>query len=122
MAPSTFSFVRMSGSCSSGSGIGLLLSMGAPDRLPPAHGLRARASQTPLGCRLDRAYSIAMEHFLPVLIVVAMLATLAVLGLGLVSMARGDSARRSNKLMQSRVLLQGIALLLFLVFMWLFRR
>jgi hypothetical protein len=65
---------------------------------------------------------MAMEHFLPVLIVVAMLATLGVLGLGLLSMARGDSARRSNKLMQSRVLLQGIALLLFLVFMWLFRR
>jgi len=63
-----------------------------------------------------------MEYFLPVLIVVAMLATLGVLGLGLLSMARGDNARRSNKLMQSRVLLQGIALLLFLVFMWLFRR
>ena len=63
-----------------------------------------------------------MEHLLPVLIVVAMLATLGVLALGLLSMARGNSARRSNKLMQSRVLLQGIALLLFLVFMWLFRR
>jgi hypothetical protein len=63
-----------------------------------------------------------MEHFLPALIVLAMLATLAVLGLGLVSLSRGDSARRSNKLMQSRVLLQGIALLLFFVFMWLFRR
>ena len=63
-----------------------------------------------------------MERFLPVLIVVAMLATLAVLGLGLLSMARGDSARRSNKLMQSRVLLQGVALLLFVLFMWLLRR
>ena len=63
-----------------------------------------------------------MEHFLPVLIVVVMLATLGVLGLGLFSMAKGDSGRRSNKLMQSRVLLQGIALLLFLIFMWLFRR
>ncbi len=63
-----------------------------------------------------------MEHFLPVLIVVAMLATLGVLGLGLLNMARGKSAQRSNKLMQSRVLLQGIALLLFLVFMWLYRR
>ena len=63
-----------------------------------------------------------MEHLLPVFIIVAMLATLGVLALGLRSMARGDSARRSNKLMQSRVLLQGIALLLFLVFMWLFRR
>jgi len=63
-----------------------------------------------------------MEHLLPVLIVVAMLATLGILGLGLLNMARGNSARRSNKLMQSRVLLQGIALLLFLVFMWLYRR
>ena len=63
-----------------------------------------------------------MEHFLPVLIVVAMLATLGVLGLGLFNLARGKSAQRSNKLMQSRVLLQGIALLLFLVFMWLYRR
>lgn len=63
-----------------------------------------------------------MEHFLPVLIVVAMLAVLGVLGLGLINMARGKSAQRSNKLMQFRVLLQGIALLLFLVFMWLYRR
>jgi hypothetical protein len=63
-----------------------------------------------------------MEHFLPILIVLAMLATLGVLGLGLLSMARGDSGRRSNKLMQSRVLLQGLALLLFFIFMWLFRR
>ncbi len=63
-----------------------------------------------------------MEHFLPFLIVIAMLATLGILALGLLSMARGDSGRRSNKLMQSRVLMQGIALLLFLIFMWLFRR
>ena len=65
-----------------------------------------------------------MEHYLPVLVVIAMLATLAVLGLGLMNMARGGagSGRRSNKLMQSRVLLQGVALLLFLIFMWLFRR
>jgi len=63
-----------------------------------------------------------MEHALPIFIVIAMLATLGVLGLGLVNLARGGSARRSNKLMQFRVLLQGLALLLFLVFMWLFRR
>jgi hypothetical protein len=36
-------------------------------------------------------------------------------------MARGDNARRSNKLMQSRVALQGLALLLFALFMLLFR-
>jgi hypothetical protein len=62
-----------------------------------------------------------MEHFLPILVVLAMLATLGVLGLGLISMARGDNARRSNKLMQSRVALQGLALLLFALFMLLFR-
>jgi type II secretory pathway pseudopilin PulG len=63
-----------------------------------------------------------MSHYLPVLVVLAMLATLSVLGLGLFNMARGGNARRSNKLMQSRVLLQGLALLLFVLFMWLFRR
>jgi ABC-type Na+ efflux pump permease subunit len=63
-----------------------------------------------------------MAHYLPVLVVIAMLATLGVLGLGLFNMARGGNARRSNKLMQSRVLLQGLALLLFILFMWLFRR
>jgi hypothetical protein len=63
-----------------------------------------------------------MERFLPVLIVVAMLTVLGVLGLGLLSMARGDSGRRSNKLMQLRVLFQGVALLLFVLFMFLFRR
>jgi hypothetical protein len=85
-------------------------------------GVRGEALQTPLGWGPGRVYITAMEHFLPVLIVLAMLATLGVLGLGLLNMARGNSARRSNKLMQSRVLLQGIALLLFIVFMWLFRR
>jgi uncharacterized BrkB/YihY/UPF0761 family membrane protein len=63
-----------------------------------------------------------MEHSLGILLIVAMLATLGILGLGLISMARGDSGRRSNKLMQWRVVMQGVALLLFLVFMWLFRR
>jgi protein-S-isoprenylcysteine O-methyltransferase Ste14 len=62
-----------------------------------------------------------MEHALPVIIVVVMLATLGVLGLGLLNLARGGSGRSSNKLMQWRVLLQGLALLLFLIFMWLFR-
>jgi hypothetical protein len=51
------------------------------------------------------------------LIPIAMLATLAVLGLGVVQMIRGGDPRKSNKLMQSRVLLQGIALLLFAIFM-----
>lgn len=65
---------------------------------------------------------MTMERFLYVLLVLAMLTVLGVLGLGLLSMARGDSGRRSNKLMQLRVLFQGVALLLFVLFMWLFRR
>ena len=55
------------------------------------------------------------------LIPIAMLATLGVLGLGVVQMIRGGDPRKSNKLMQSRVLLQGIALLLFAIFMMFLR-
>lgn len=63
-----------------------------------------------------------MEHLLPVLVVIAMLGVLGTLGLGLISMVRGDDPRRSNKLMRSRVLLQGVALILFAIFMMLYRR
>jgi len=63
-----------------------------------------------------------MEYLLPILVVVAMLAALGALALGLISMARGGDGRRSNKLMQSRVLLQGLALILFVIFMMLYRR
>jgi uncharacterized BrkB/YihY/UPF0761 family membrane protein len=63
-----------------------------------------------------------MEFVLPVLVVVAMLLTLGTLGLGLASMIKGGNPRRSNKLMQMRVWFQGIALLLFVIFMMLYRR
>ena len=59
----------------------------------------------------------AMESLLTVLVPLAMLATLVVLGFGVVQMIRGGNPRRSNKLMQYRVLFQGIALLLFAVLM-----
>jgi ABC-type Na+ efflux pump permease subunit len=62
-----------------------------------------------------------MSVILPVLIVIAMLGTLGILALGVISMVRGGDPRRSNKLMQSRVLLQGLALLLFALFMMLYR-
>jgi ABC-type Na+ efflux pump permease subunit len=62
-----------------------------------------------------------MEHILPVLFVVAMLGVLGVLAMGVISMVRGGDPRRSNKLMQSRVVLQGIALLIFALFMMLYR-
>jgi ABC-type Na+ efflux pump permease subunit len=62
-----------------------------------------------------------MDYLFPILVVIAMLGALGALGLGVINMARGNDPRRSNKLMQSRVLLQGLALLLFALFMLLFR-
>ena len=53
-----------------------------------------------------------MTTFLTFLLVVAMLGTLTVLGLGVVSLLRGGDPRRSNKLMQSRVIMQALALVL----------
>jgi len=63
-----------------------------------------------------------MEFVFPVLIGLAMLAVLGTLLMGVISMARGGNPRRSNKLMQWRVILQGLALLLFALFMLLSRR
>ena len=55
------------------------------------------------------------------MVVIAMLATLGTLLLGIISMAKGGNPQRSNKLMRSRVLLQGAALFLFVIFMLLYR-
>lgn len=63
-----------------------------------------------------------MEAFLPALVVIFMFGALGVLILGTASLARGSNPRRSNKLMQYRVLLQGLALLVFAIFMLTFRR
>jgi hypothetical protein len=62
-----------------------------------------------------------MHGFLAVLVVLLMLATLGVLIAGMIGMAREGSPRRSNKLMQLRVLLQGAAILLFVILMSLLR-
>lgn len=63
-----------------------------------------------------------MEAVLPILVVLAMLATLGVLLFGVVNMAKGGNPQRSNKLMQLRVWMQGAALLLFVIFMLLYHR
>jgi ABC-type Na+ efflux pump permease subunit len=63
-----------------------------------------------------------MEYVFPILVVLAMLGVLGALALGVINMARGNNPQRSQKLMQSRVLLQGLALLLFAIFMLLFGR
>jgi len=55
-----------------------------------------------------------MSSALPILIVIAVLATFGALAFGLVSMVRGGefNARNSNRFMRLRVLLQLIALVL----------
>jgi Hypoxia induced protein conserved region len=62
-----------------------------------------------------------MHAFLTVLIGILMLATLGVLIAGMVGLVREGDPRRSNKLMQWRVLLQGAAILLFVILMSLVR-
>lgn len=56
-----------------------------------------------------------MTGVLVALLVIAMLATLGVLFAGMLTMARGGEFNRKygNKFMRARVILQGIALLLF---------
>ena len=60
-----------------------------------------------------------MTSVLTVLLVLAMLGVLGVLGFGFVNMVRGGNARTSNKLMQARVVMQGVALLLLALLMML---
>jgi NADH:ubiquinone oxidoreductase subunit 6 (subunit J) len=63
-----------------------------------------------------------MKTFLTVLIVLLMLGTVGVLFAGLIGLARGSpDPARSNRLMRWRVILQGGALLLFVILMSLLR-
>jgi len=62
-----------------------------------------------------------MTSFLTVLLVLAMIAVLGVLGMGFANLIRGGNPRLSNRLMQSRVILQGLALLLLALLMLLAR-
>lgn len=65
-----------------------------------------------------------MSYVFPILIGLAMVATLGVLFMGVFGMARrgGADPLRSNKLMQWRVILQGVALALFALSMLLMGR
>jgi NADH:ubiquinone oxidoreductase subunit 6 (subunit J) len=58
-----------------------------------------------------------MTTFVTILLVFAMIGTLAVLGMGVASMLRGGDPRRSNKLMQSRVIMQALAIVLLAILM-----
>lgn len=58
-----------------------------------------------------------MSSFALIAVVLAMIAVLATLFVGLIGMARGGefNARYGNRLMRLRVILQGVALLLVIV-------
>jgi hypothetical protein len=62
-----------------------------------------------------------MHTFLEVMVAILMLATLGVLVAGMVGLVREGDPRRSNKLMQWRVILQGAAILFFILLMSLLR-
>ena len=66
-----------------------------------------------------RDYTARMSGFLVPLMIFAMLATLGVLFFGIFTMARGGDFNRkhSNRIMRARIVLQGLALLLFAVIM-----
>jgi len=63
-----------------------------------------------------------MTTFVTILLALALIGVLIVLGLGAATMLRGGNPRRSNKLMQARVVMQGLALLLLALLMLLGRR
>lgn len=62
-----------------------------------------------------------MTVFLTILLVLALIGVLVVLGLGVIGLVRGGDPRRSNKLMQSRVMLQAAALVVLAALMLLAR-
>jgi hypothetical protein len=68
------------------------------------------------------AHIPAMTTFVTVLLALALAGVLIVLGLGMIQMFHGGNPRRSNKLMQMRVIMQGLALLLLAILMLLGRR
>lgn len=60
-----------------------------------------------------------MNHFMMILVLIAMGITVCVLFTGLFAMARGGefNRRHANRLMRMRVIAQGVALLLFAIAM-----
>jgi len=67
------------------------------------------------------AHILEMSLFVTILLILAMAGVLIVLLFGVATMLRGGNPRRSNKLMQMRVIMQGLALLLLAILMLLSR-
>jgi len=75
-----------------------------------------------LGGRGGALYITQVKTFLAIMVALLMFATLGVLFAGLLGLARGGGdPARSNQLMRCRVILQGAALLLFMLLMTLLR-
>jgi hypothetical protein len=58
-----------------------------------------------------------MTVFLTIVLVLAMFGVLVALGIGVATMLKGGNPRRSNKMMQMRVVMQAIALVVLAVLM-----
>ena len=58
-----------------------------------------------------------MHVFLTVILVIAMVGVLIALGVGVATMIKGGNPRRSNKMMQMRVVFQAVALLVLAMLM-----
>lgn len=73
----------------------------------------------PLALHPLASYIPPMRGFLFILLLIAMFGTLAVLFAGLFAMARGGefNKRHGNKLMRLRVMMQGLAILIFFALM-----
>jgi hypothetical protein len=69
-----------------------------------------------------KSHICPMTVVFTILLVLAMLGTLAVLGFGVTSLLRGGDPRRSNRLMQSRVIMQALALVLLAILMMMAHR
>jgi Hypoxia induced protein conserved region len=64
-----------------------------------------------------RRYDAAMHVFLTLILVFAMVGVLIALGVGVATMLKGGNPRRSNKMMQLRVIMQAIALVTLAILM-----
>lgn len=82
------------------------------------------AALFPLSGSVFASYSPPMDGFVFALLIAAMLATVGALFLGLFSMARGGDfdKRNANRFMRLRVICQGAAILLFIIFMMVWHR
>ena len=58
-----------------------------------------------------------MRVFLTIILVMALLGVLGALGVGVFTMIKGGNPRRSNKMMQMRVIMQAVALVVLGVLM-----